>query len=143
MMCREDTVYIRMYTYVYIHMYTYVYIHMYTYVYIHMYMYIYIHMYMYVYRHMYMYVYTHMYMYVYIHMYMYIYTHMYMYVYILRLRNLRFKPLPRHPVVEVSFSLTSSSCCSYQHYATEGVKCTAETTNKHTYTYVCIHIHTV
>ena len=25
----------------------------------------------------------------------------------------QFKPLPRHPVVEVSSSLTSSSCCSY------------------------------
>ena len=50
-----------------------------------------------------------------------------------RLRGLWFKPLPRHPVVQVSFSLTSSSCCIYQHHATEarqiGVKCAAETTN--------------
>ena len=29
------------------------------------------------------------------------------------LRSLRFKPLPRHPVAEVSSSLTSSSCCLY------------------------------
>ena len=36
------------------------------------------------------------------------------------LRGLRFKPLPRQRVVEVSSSLTSSSCCSYQHHATEG-----------------------
>ena len=35
------------------------------------------------------------------------------------LRSLRFKPLPRHPVVKVSSSLTSSSCCLYQHHATE------------------------
>ena len=33
------------------------------------------------------------------------------------LQSLRFKPLPRHPVVEVSSSLTSSSCCLYQHHA--------------------------
>ena len=36
-----------------------------------------------------------------------------------RLRSLRFKSLPRHPVVKVNSSLTSSSCCSYQHHPTE------------------------
>ena len=50
------------------------------------------------------------------------------------LRSLLFNPLPRHPVVEVSSSHTSSSCCSYQHHATEarfmGSECTAETRNK-------------
>ena len=35
------------------------------------------------------------------------------------LKGLWFKSLPRHPVVVVSFSLTSSSCCSYLHHATE------------------------
>ena len=35
------------------------------------------------------------------------------------LRHLRFKPLPRHPAVEVSSPLASSSCCTYPHYATE------------------------
>ena len=35
------------------------------------------------------------------------------------LRSPRFKYLPRHPVVEVSSSLTSSCSCSHQHHATE------------------------
>ena len=36
-----------------------------------------------------------------------------------RLRSPWFKPLPRLSVVEVSSLLTSSSCCLYQHHATE------------------------
>ena len=45
---------------------------------------------------------------------------------------LRFKSLPRHPVMKVNSSLTSIFCCSYQHHATEatrqlGSKRTAET----------------
>ena len=33
-------------------------------------------------------------------------------------QGLRFQSLSRHPVVEVSSSITSSSCCFYQHHAT-------------------------
>ena len=53
------------------------------------------------------------------------------------LKSPRFKPLPRHPVVEVSSSLPSSSCCLYQHHATERANCTSETTNKHRRAQVC------
>ena len=35
------------------------------------------------------------------------------------LKSLQFKPLPCHPVVKVSSPLTSNSCCSYSHHATE------------------------
>ena len=35
-----------------------------------------------------------------------------------RIRSLQFRPLPRH-LEEVSSSLTSTSCCLYQHLATE------------------------
>ena len=36
------------------------------------------------------------------------------------LKGLWFKPLPQHPVIEVSSSLTPSSyCCLYQNHATE------------------------
>ena len=50
------------------------------------------------------------------------------------LRSLRFKPLTRHPVVEVSSSPTSSSCYSYhimlRRPAKQGAKFTTESTNK-------------
>ena len=49
-----------------------------------------------------------------------------------KLTGLRFKSLPRHPVVEVSSSLTSSSCCSYYHHATEACRIESEMDNKQT-----------
>ena len=50
-------------------------------------------------------------------------------------KSLWLKPLPRHPVVEVSSSLTSSPAAHISimlpRPVKQGVKCTADTTNKH------------